>query len=66
MSVPELRKYVLEHRDDMEAMRSLFHHPRLSPCLWELFNTIESAFNFGNKCVSHVAADIVIVSNSII
>jgi hypothetical protein len=26
MSVPELRKYVLEHRDDMEAMRSLFHH----------------------------------------
>jgi hypothetical protein len=29
MSVPELRKYVLEHRDDMEAMRVLFHHPSL-------------------------------------
>ncbi len=29
MSVPELRKYVLEHRDDMEAMRALFHHPSL-------------------------------------
>jgi hypothetical protein len=28
-NVPELRKYVLEHRDDIEAMRSLFHHPSL-------------------------------------
>lgn len=29
MSVPELRRYVLEHRDDMEAIRFLFHHPSL-------------------------------------
>jgi hypothetical protein len=29
MSVLELRKYVLEHRDDIEAMRILFHHPSL-------------------------------------
>jgi len=29
MSVPELRKYVLTHRDDMEAIRALFHHPSL-------------------------------------
>lgn len=29
MSVPELRKYVLSHRDDMEAIRALFHHPSL-------------------------------------
>lgn len=29
MSVPELRAYVLEHRDDMEAIRVLFHHPSL-------------------------------------
>ncbi|MGH1395142.1 MAG: DUF6887 family protein [Trichormus sp.] len=29
MSVPELRKYVLAHRDDMEAVRALFHHPSL-------------------------------------
>ena len=29
MSVPELRKYVLTHRDDMEAIRTLFHHPSL-------------------------------------
>ena len=29
MSVPELRKYVLAHRDDMEAIRTLFHHPSL-------------------------------------
>ncbi|MDZ7961704.1 MAG: hypothetical protein RMY34_28135 [Aulosira sp. DedQUE10] len=29
MSVPELRKYVLEHRDDVEAMRVLFYHPSL-------------------------------------
>jgi hypothetical protein len=29
MSVPELRKYVLEHRDDVEAIRVLFHHPSL-------------------------------------
>ncbi|WGV26772.1 DUF6887 family protein [Halotia branconii] len=29
MNVPELRKYVLEHRDDLEAMRVLFHHPSL-------------------------------------
>jgi thioester reductase-like protein len=29
MSVPELRKYVLAHRDDMEAIRALFHHPSL-------------------------------------
>jgi hypothetical protein len=27
MSVPELRAYVLEHRDDIEAIRVLFHHP---------------------------------------
>lgn len=27
MSVPELRKYVLEYRDHIEAMRSLFHYP---------------------------------------
>jgi hypothetical protein len=29
MSVPELRAYVLEHRDDLEAIRALFHHPSL-------------------------------------
>lgn len=29
MSVPELRAYVLSHRDDMEAIRALFHHPTL-------------------------------------
>jgi hypothetical protein len=29
MSVPELRKYVLTHREDMEAIRALFHHPSL-------------------------------------
>lgn len=29
MSVPELRAYVLSHRDDMEAIRALFHHPML-------------------------------------
>ncbi|WP_198525380.1 DUF6887 family protein [Kamptonema formosum] len=29
MSVPELRAYVLEHRDDIEAIRALFHHPSL-------------------------------------
>jgi len=29
MSVPELRVYVLKHRDDMEAIRALFHHPSL-------------------------------------
>jgi hypothetical protein len=29
MSVPELRAYVLAHRDDIEAIRVLFHHPTL-------------------------------------
>lgn len=29
MSVPDLRVYVLEHRDDIEAIRALFHHPSL-------------------------------------
>jgi len=29
MSVPELRAYVLSHRDDLEAMRKLFFHPSL-------------------------------------
>ena len=29
MSVPELRAYVLSHRDDIEAIRALFHHPSL-------------------------------------
>ena len=29
MTVAELRKYVLAHRDDMEAIRALFHHPSL-------------------------------------
>ena len=27
MSRPELKAYVLEHRDDLEAIRALFHHP---------------------------------------
>ena len=27
MSVPDLRAYVLEHRDDIEAIRALFEHP---------------------------------------
>jgi hypothetical protein len=29
MSVPELRAYVLSHRDDIEAIRALFRHPSL-------------------------------------
>jgi hypothetical protein len=29
MSVPQLRAYVLEHREDDEAIRALFHHPSL-------------------------------------
>lgn len=29
MSVPDLRAYVLKHRDDIEAIRALFHHPSL-------------------------------------
>lgn len=29
MSVPDLRAYVLEHRDDIEAIRALFYHPSL-------------------------------------
>jgi hypothetical protein len=29
MSVSDLRVYVLEHRDDIEAIRALFHHPTL-------------------------------------
>jgi polyhydroxyalkanoate synthesis regulator phasin len=29
MSVPELRAYVLTHRDDIDAIRALFHHPSL-------------------------------------
>ncbi|NHC33574.1 DUF6887 family protein [Scytonema millei] len=29
MSVPELRAYVLQHKDDIEAIRALFHHPSL-------------------------------------
>jgi hypothetical protein len=26
MSRPELKAYVLQHRDDLEAIRALFHH----------------------------------------
>jgi hypothetical protein len=29
MSVSQLRAYVLEHREDDEAIRALFHHPSL-------------------------------------
>jgi hypothetical protein len=29
MSVTALRQYVLSNRDDLEAMRILFHHPAL-------------------------------------
>jgi hypothetical protein len=29
MTVGELRKYVIAHREDMEALRALFHHPSL-------------------------------------
>ncbi|MCC5638059.1 hypothetical protein LC593_19915 [Nostoc sp. CHAB 5844] len=35
-----IRKYVLEHRDDMEAMRSLFHHPSLK---WKTIPPIVTA-----------------------
>jgi hypothetical protein len=34
MSVPELRAYVLTHREDDEAIRALFHHPSLK---WKTF-----------------------------
>lgn len=37
MSVPDLRAYVLEHRDDLEAMRALFHHPSLK---WKTMPTL--------------------------
>lgn len=30
MTVTELRAYVLEHREDDEAIRALFHHPSLN------------------------------------
>lgn len=29
MSVPDLKAYVLQHRDDIEAIRALFYHPSL-------------------------------------
>ncbi len=29
MSIPDLRAYVLKHRDDIEAIRALFYHPSL-------------------------------------
>ncbi|MEC4894797.1 MAG: hypothetical protein SAL07_15660 [Oscillatoria sp. PMC 1051.18] len=29
MSIPELRAYVLENREDKEAIRALFYHPKL-------------------------------------
>lgn len=35
MSIPELRAYVLEHREDDEAIRVLFHHPSLK---WKTFS----------------------------
>lgn len=29
MSVADLKAYVLQHRDDIEAIRALFYHPSL-------------------------------------
>ena len=29
ISITDLRVYVREHRDDIEAIRALFHHPSL-------------------------------------
>jgi len=34
MSVPELKAYVLDHREDDEAIRALFYHPSLK---WTTF-----------------------------
>ena len=39
MSVSDLRAYVLKHRDDIEAIRALFHHPHLKETIMPpLFN----------------------------
>ena len=41
MSVPELRAYVLSHRDDLEAIRALFLHPSLI----DKYQTVPPMFN---------------------
>jgi hypothetical protein len=41
MTVPELRAYVLSHRDDLEAIRALFYHPSLV----DKYQTMPRMFN---------------------
>ncbi len=41
MSVPDLRAYVLSHRDDVEAIRALFYHPSLI----DKYQTMPPMFN---------------------
>lgn len=56
MSRPELKAYVLEHRDDLEAIRALFHHPdvagkwtKMPPLVDENGHPIEENIRFAEE-----------------
>ena len=56
MSVPELRAYVLAHREDDEAIRALFHHPSLKwttfpPMFTENGEPIEENFQIAEEAL---------------
>ncbi|XGV99891.1 MAG: hypothetical protein ACAF41_13285 [Leptolyngbya sp. BL-A-14] len=56
MSRSELKAYVLEHRDDLEAIRALFHHPdvegkwiKMPPLVDENGQPIEENIRFAEE-----------------
>lgn len=61
MSVPELRAYVLTHRDDMDAIRALFFHPSLvdkyqeMPALYENGEPVEENIRLAEEKIRQLA-----------
>lgn len=62
MSVPELRAYVLTHREEDEAIRALFHHPSLKwktfpPMFTEDGKPIEESFRIAEEALRQQIAE---------
>ncbi|MDX2242129.1 MAG: hypothetical protein NW224_15700 [Leptolyngbyaceae cyanobacterium bins.302] len=62
MSRPELKAYILEHRDDIEAMRAYFHDPnvkwnRMPPMFDENGQPIEENIRLAEETIRRLAEE---------
>lgn len=64
MSRSQLKAYVLEHRDDLEAIRALFHHPdvegkwiKMPPIFDEHGHPIEENIHYAEEILQRRAEE---------